>query len=158
MGTKKKETLSEILQYGDTRGMGVFPFPPPPLTDYGVKVEIKKEFAPVQFNDPDGHEQAYLRVLSHTQWGEQSEHVSIFHEPTYRVATPREGGVFQGGTEFEEAQKKTDFALNRVPLRQHSLDMIPKAGEINRDAVLPPILPSPNAIPALNTNHPMLLN
>jgi hypothetical protein len=158
MGTKKKDTLSEILKYGDTRGMGVIDFPPPPLTDYTVKVNVKKEFAPVRFNDPDGHEQAYLRVLSHTQWGEQKDHVSIFHEPTYRVANPREGGVFLGGTEFEEAQTKVDRALNRVPLRQHSLDMIPKAGEINRDAVLPPILPSPNIIPALNTNHPMLLN
>lgn len=158
MGSKKKGTLAEILKYGDTRGLGVVDFPPPPLTDYGVKVSVKKEFAPQQFNDPDGHEQSYLRIISNTQWGLQSDHVSVFHEPLYRVPTPTEGGVFQGGTEFEEAQRKNDIALNRVPLRQHSLDLIPKAGELNRDSVLPPVLPSPNIIPALNTNHPMLLN
>lgn len=155
---KNDSSVSEILKYGDTRGLGTVPFPPPALTDYKSKVNVKKLSAPVTFNDPDGHEQAYLRILSETQWGEQKDHVSVFHEPLYKVVTPREGGVFQGGTEFEDVQKKLDVALNRVPLRQHSLHLIPKAGELNRDAILPPFLPSPNSIPALNTNHPMLLN
>ena len=158
METKKNESLADILQYGDTRGMGFVPYPPPPLTDYKVKVDVKKEFAPMVFNDPQAHEQAYLTILASTQWGERSDHIDIFHEPLYRVRTPREGGVYLGGTEFFDAQDKLDQALNRVPLRQHSLDYIPKAGEINRDAILPPVLPSPNIIPALNTNHPMLLN
>jgi hypothetical protein len=98
---KNDSSVSEILKYGDTRGLGTIPFPPPALSDYKSKVNVKRESAPVTFNDPIAHEQAYLRILSETQWGEQKDHVSVFHEPLYKVVTPREGGVYQGGTEFK---------------------------------------------------------
>lgn len=148
----------DLMQYGDTRGLGIINYPPPPTTDYKHKVNLQSDWKPLQYDDPFGHEMAYLVLLNATQKGEQKDHVNVFHEPLYRVATPREGGVYLGGDEFFKAQEKNDVILGRVPLRQGNLDFIPKTGELNRDAILPPMLPPPDTLSILYTSHPMALN
>ncbi len=155
---RKYRSPESLMKYGDTRGLRVMPYPPPKLNDYAHKPLFKKDNDPITFKDPLGHEMAYLIILNATQKGEQKTHIDVFHPPLYRVATPREGGVYQGGEEFYKAQEKNDTMLGRVPLRDHSLEFIPKVGEIDRDAVLPPLLPAPDNLSIFYDSHPMLLN
>lgn len=155
---RKYKSPESLMKYGDTRGLGVMDFPPPKLTDYAHHPAMKSDTAPLHYDDPMGHEMAYLIILNATQRGEQKTHVDVFHQPLYRVAFPSEGGVYQGGEEFYKAQEKIDVMLGRVPLRDHSLDYIPKVGEIDRDAVLPPLLPSPDTLSIFYDTHPMALN
>lgn len=156
--SRKYKSPVDLMQYGDTRGLLSFPYPPPKLTDYAHYPEFKRDSAPLNFNDPQGHEMAYLIILNATQKGEQKVHVDVFHPPLYRVANPREGGVYQGGEDFYKAQEKNDMMVGRVPLREHGLDYIPKVGEIDRDAVLPPLLPAPDNLSIFYDTHPMALN